>query len=1146
MVPVAASDGCERDQADVARPRRKRARRAKEVRGSRRLRPRGGSQPLRPCAAPFTPLGADGAAAAGEAASPPLSAEAAASEAAAALADDEADRAVQRVRAELLRLARPPPGGGGGKQGATPAFVAPAPPPEGAKVWRTRCSGCTHELSSDAFSNGQRRLLKRGVAALCKPCLHATTPSGKAELAKAAAAKTLAEAEASESPVTAEARAAALERVRQRRAARDAGRAAAAAAVVSDEDAPPVFFALHVEWTASAGPYACFSNSFEAEVSDDLGRVFANGEQQLQHCKAGSFGDVARCALIQGEPDAARVRELGRLVAPFDGARWARYRSAFCDDVLWRKFRAYPRFAATLLATGGRLLVGCSEDAVWGVGASDDECRAMSSAELERRREGGNLLGEALMRVRARLRRAKAIAEHTAALPWQCDPVNGGIDWELFADVLECFAAATCLREREAVCSRTGAKWDDLGLIDVLRRIPLEGGVPASAEAVAELDAGGVDRVAGRNGSMGLEEVMASFRLLQAELEAGHLEMFLERAAMGPDPIWVHPVSLVTKNKDGSHKFKSAVDLVLGIVRDGQYGADLQPAFRWIDNHSAGKVPALTPDGRRSKSKPAQDSLNAFSPLSVPCTLDDVPYIANLIMALKTDGGRLTGGAKRRVQGSAIDISNAYRNVCLRRDHRRLFCFRFLDVTKPIPRYVLDGGQPREEDLVFYRKTVMPFGWVGSVDTWVRISKAVKALHMWDDCPGVKARVPRKQRPDGSWAPQHASAIYLDDLGAFGVVDEKGTNWADVSQARYIELCGMLGIPISLEKLAAEGDVGDVVAMLGVLMDCPEEQLRLSPARLEMLAKRCREVQGKAYVTKKELRNLVGILSFAASCAPAGRTFMRRLYDAQKHKGKFCRINRGLKCDLSWWISFVLEDGGWHGVSMLIEDFVTTAEELGLFTDASLEGFGATFVLPDGTCEFFSGRWGDVLPGIDTSQETGTWHISELELLVQVMAMQQWSSHLTQRRIISRCDNESAVHAINSGRARDPAMSLLLRELWLTKARGSFEMQAKHVKTHDNVLGDNPSRWTRDDGARDAAVEAEFFAHLAAHYGVAKRDAVEVEVAADTEGLLRRMRKAHAGAVHRLHEPDGAPVVRARGSPPPLVCCRRPAPPPPP
>ena len=44
-------------------------------------------------------------------------------------------------------------------------------------------------------------------------------------------------------------------------------------------------------------------------------------------------------------------------------------------------------------------------------------------------------------------------------------------------------------------------------------------------------------------------------------------------------------------------------------------------------------------------------------------------------------------------------------------------------------------------------------------------------------------------------------------------------------------------------------------------------------------------------------------------------------------------------------------------------------------------------VLPDGTCEVFSGCWDEVLPGIDTRQKTGTWHISELEPLVVVMAL---------------------------------------------------------------------------------------------------------------------------------------------------------------
>ena len=65
---------------------------------------------------------------------------------------------------------------------------------------------------------------------------------------------------------------------------------------------------------------------------------------------------------------------------------------------------------------------------------------------------------------------------------------------------------------------------------------------------------------------------------------------------------------------------------------------------------------------------------------------------------------------------------------------------------------------------------------------------------------------------------------------------------------------------------------------------------------------------------------------------------------------------------------------------------------------------------------------------------------------------------------------------------------------------------------------------TRADGTRDVAIEAQFYAFAAEHFGLERdnvRDNVrEVEVVADTAALLRRMCKAHAGAVHRLHEPQ--------------------------
>ena len=102
---------------------------------------------------------------------------------------------------------------------------------------------------------------------------------------------------------------------------------------------------------------------------------------------------------------------------------------------------------------------------------------------------------------------------------------------------------------------------------------------------------------------------------------------------------------------------------------------------------------------------------------------------------------------------------------------------------------------------------------------------------------------------------------------------------------------------------------------------------------------------------------------------------MRSLYNAQRRRGRFVRCNRSIKVDLSWWLKFVDE---FNGVSMMLDSHWSDASSLGLFTDASLEGFGACYVMPDGTAEYFGGcLWSDIMPGIDTSQETGKWH-SEL------------------------------------------------------------------------------------------------------------------------------------------------------------------------
>ena len=176
------------------------------------------------------------------------------------------------------------------------------------------------------------------------------------------------------------------------------------------------------------------------------------------------------------------------------------------------------------------------------------------------------------------------------------------------------------------------------------------------------------------------------------------------------------------------------------------------------------------------------------------------------------------------------------------------------------------------------------------------------------------------------------------------------------------------------------------------------------------------------------------------------------------------------------------------------------AEELHFYTDASLDGYGAAFLV-DGKLEYFGGPWSDF--GIDGKD--GSWHISELEALALVMAVATWGSKLSRRRVVVRVDNEATVTAVNKARCADPGMMVCMRELFFVMARDSFALRCKWIGTKENVLADAASR----------AEWARFRAYAAAEFGVAAEDMMEVPVGFDTRDVLRRMEKSHRAAERR-------------------------------
>ena len=146
----------------------------------------------------------------------------------------------------------------------------------------------------------------------------------------------------------------------------------------------------------------CLSQWYESAF-EVAGVRYATAEHYMMAEKARLFGDEASAARIVAAPDPGAAKALGRKIAGFEEAPWLARRSAIVEAGNIAKFSQQPRLRAYLLGTGERMLVEASPmDAIWGVGVAADDPRAIDPAQWP----GLNLLGFALMQVRARLRAA--------------------------------------------------------------------------------------------------------------------------------------------------------------------------------------------------------------------------------------------------------------------------------------------------------------------------------------------------------------------------------------------------------------------------------------------------------------------------------------------------------------------------------------------------------------------------------------------------------------------------------------------------------------------------------------------------------------------------------------------------------------------
>ncbi|KAF2724549.1 DUF1768-domain-containing protein [Polychaeton citri CBS 116435] len=164
-----------------------------------------------------------------------------------------------------------------------------------------------------------------------------------------------------------------------------------------DKDLGPIFF-----WREFEEPYGFMSQWYEATFEVD-GVTYQSAEMWMMIQKARLFGDEEVAQAMMETTVPAEHQALGRKAKGFDRKKWDENKSRIVEEGNYHKFTATkgkPDMLKWLLATGDRELVEASPtDRIWGVGF------AAATAEGNRKDWGENLLGEAIARVRDKLRK---------------------------------------------------------------------------------------------------------------------------------------------------------------------------------------------------------------------------------------------------------------------------------------------------------------------------------------------------------------------------------------------------------------------------------------------------------------------------------------------------------------------------------------------------------------------------------------------------------------------------------------------------------------------------------------------------------------------------------------------------------------------
>jgi ribA/ribD-fused uncharacterized protein len=152
----------------------------------------------------------------------------------------------------------------------------------------------------------------------------------------------------------------------------------------------------HTFFFHESSPY---SNFHPAPFKVDS-KQFVCAEQYIQYRKAIIFGDTSSAAQIMGTTSPYLMKSLGNKVCNFTASSWLEQIPGIAKTALLAKFGQNQSLKDKLLKTENILVEAAPKDKTWGIGIHLKDPNIL----LKKREWGSNLLGKALMEVRACLK----------------------------------------------------------------------------------------------------------------------------------------------------------------------------------------------------------------------------------------------------------------------------------------------------------------------------------------------------------------------------------------------------------------------------------------------------------------------------------------------------------------------------------------------------------------------------------------------------------------------------------------------------------------------------------------------------------------------------------------------------------------------